>query len=79
MQVDTAVGRWAQGRQGMQLPPNRPDGAPGDRYDTLVDNVRGPSIFVVPQSSQAYPAYVLTYGTPRRAAHRGLHPVSSVV
>ena len=31
------------------------------RYDSLVDNVANPKIFVVQHSSQAYPAYVITY------------------
>ena len=65
LQVDTAVGRWAKGEQWMRLPPVLPGGGLGLRYDTLVDDVRNPSIFVVPRSSQAYPAYELTYGPPR--------------
>ena len=70
------MGRWAKGEQGMRLPPVLPGGGLGLRYDTLVDDVRNPSIFVVPLSSQAYPAYELTYGPPRP---RRLPSRSSVV
>ena len=31
------------------------------RYNSLVNNVKDPSIFVVQHSSQAYPAYLITY------------------
>ncbi len=31
------------------------------RYNSLVDNEADPSIFVVQHSSQAYPAYLLTF------------------
>ena len=33
------------------------------KYNSLVDNVVNPSIFVVQHSNEAYPAYLLTYHT----------------
>ena len=75
-QVETAVGRCAKGEQGMRHPPVLPGGGLGLRYDTLVNDVRNPSIFVVPRSNQAYPAYELTYGPPRP---RRLPSLASVV
>ena len=31
------------------------------RYNSLVDQVQDPTIFVVQHSSQVYPAYLITY------------------
>ena len=42
------VGRYTTGERGMKAPPSRDEpGNPGVRYDSVVDNVRNPSIFVI--------------------------------
>ena len=71
--ADVAVGHCTQGRPGLKAGPVMPtkfqptgDGAGTRRFNSFVDNVDNASIFVVPHSSQAYPAYVITY-TPQRA------------
>jgi hypothetical protein len=54
------VGEWVQGAPGMKLYPL----AKGEKYrqcNSLVNKVNDPSIFVIQHSSQAYPAYVITY------------------
>jgi hypothetical protein len=60
--VDVLLGRWAPGCQGMSACPFLP-GEQFKRYNSLVDRVPNPSIFVVQHSNQAYPAYVITYHT----------------
>ena len=61
--VEVLVGKWAKGAPGMKKCPLLPD----DRiqcHDSLVDNIADPAIFVVQNSNQAYPAYVITYHSP---------------
>jgi hypothetical protein len=60
--VEVLVGRWTKGQQGMKVYPTLP-GEQYKTYDSLVNDVTNPEIFVVQQSSQAYPAYLLTYHT----------------
>ena len=54
------VGRWAPGRSGMKSCPLLP-GESFRRYNSLVDNVDNPSMFVIQEPGQAYPAYLITY------------------
>jgi len=58
--VDVLVGRSAQGRHGMKACPLLP-GEQYTRYNSLVDNLDNPAIFVIHHSNQAYPAYLITY------------------
>jgi len=58
--VNVLVGLWAQGKAGLKMPPFLP-GEKHRRYNSLVNNVDNPSIFVVQHSNQAYAAYVITY------------------
>jgi hypothetical protein len=58
--VEVVVGRWTKGGRGMKMCPLLP-GEKYKRYDSLVDNPADPTIFVVQHSSQAYPAYLITY------------------
>lgn len=58
--VEVAVGRSVVGEEGMKMCPIIP-GQQYVRYDSLVDRVQDPTIFVVQHSSQAYPAYLITY------------------
>lgn len=36
-------------------------GSHGELFDSFVDNLRFPSIFVIPENTRAYPAYLITY------------------
>lgn len=58
--VQVATGRWTQGQPGMKMPPLIP-GEQYIRFDSRVDDVGNPTIFVVQEGSQAYPAYLITY------------------
>jgi len=60
--VDVLVGQSAQGVEKMKMCPLLP-GEKYKRYNSLVDKLDKPSIYVVQHSNQAYPAYVLTYQT----------------
>ena len=56
------VGQYTNGAQGMKAPPSRNDPTnPGVLYDSLVDNVHNPSIFVIFIDHQCYPEYVITF------------------
>lgn len=58
--VDVLVGRYAQGAKGMKMCPLVP-GEKYIRFNSLVNNMRQPSIYVVQHSDQAYPKYLITY------------------
>jgi len=60
--AEVLVGRSTKGRQGDKKMPPLP-GEAYKKYNSLVDSVADPSIFVVQHSNQAYPAYLLTYHT----------------
>ncbi|XP_072256057.1 protein mono-ADP-ribosyltransferase PARP12-like [Pyxicephalus adspersus] len=53
------VGDFVEGDSTMKLPPKKPNSK--ERYDSCVDNVLNPSIFVVFDRSQVYPEYFLEY------------------
>ena len=58
--VDVVLGRWAQGAQGDRMCPLLP-GELFKRHDSMVNQIVNPSIFVVQNPAQAYPAYLVTY------------------
>jgi poly [ADP-ribose] polymerase 7/11/12/13 len=58
--AEVVVGRWAKGQKGLKECPLLP-GEAYRRYNSLVNDVANPSIFVVQHTSQAYPAYLITY------------------
>ncbi|KAK7177062.1 hypothetical protein R3I93_001117 [Phoxinus phoxinus] len=53
------TGHYALGQQGMKTPPVRL--APDHNYDSVVDNIQNPSMFVVFHDCQAYPDYLITF------------------
>ena len=58
--AEVAVGLWTKGAKGMRTCPLLP-GEKYRRYNSLVNDEAEPSIFVVQHTSQAYPAYLITY------------------
>ena len=60
MLVDVLVGLSTQGAEGMRVYPLLP-GQSYAGYNSLVNRVQDPSIFVVQHSNQAYPSYLITY------------------
>jgi poly [ADP-ribose] polymerase 7/11/12/13 len=60
--VDVVVGLWTQGCKGLKQMPLLPQAGGGYlRYHSLVDSTEDPSVFVVQQTGQGYPAYLITY------------------
>jgi len=55
-----AVGEFCQGDSNMRFPPPQPGTGDLLPYDTTVDNVGQPSMYVAYHDAQAYPEYLLT-------------------
>ena len=56
------VGRYAQGAPGVRRPPPlNPRDKFGKTYDSCVNNVDHPSVYVVFDSPQCYPEYIIHY------------------
>lgn len=62
------VGSYTIGRSSYRRPPlKNPLDPVGDLYDSCVDNIANPTIFVVFDTDQFYPEYVIQYSTQRQA------------
>lgn len=55
------TGYYTQGGSDMTVPPPRGSLDPNDRFDSVVDNMQNPSMFVVFHDCQAYPDYLITF------------------
>ncbi|KAF7706609.1 protein mono-ADP-ribosyltransferase PARP14-like [Silurus meridionalis] len=55
------TGHCTQGQRDMIVPPPRSSHDPNDRFDSVVDNMQNPSMFVVFHDCQAYPDYLITF------------------
>ncbi|GAA6079576.1 protein mono-ADP-ribosyltransferase PARP14-like isoform X1, partial [Tachysurus ichikawai] len=55
------TGRYTDGNSDMKVPPPRSSQDPNDRFDSVVDNMQNPSMFVVFHDCQAYPDYLITF------------------
>jgi len=56
------TGEYTTGEQGCLVPPQKPcTTAASDRYDSVVNNDRAPSIFVIFSDTQAYPEYLIIF------------------
>ena len=58
--ADVITGQFAQRNQSMRYSPLLP-GNTTDLYDSVVDNVDDPAIFVVFEDASVFPLYILTY------------------
>ncbi|KAM9401901.1 protein mono-ADP-ribosyltransferase PARP12-like isoform 4-T4 [Salvelinus alpinus] len=54
------VGDYTQGNSGLRRPPPKGEGSP-TLYDSCVDNVLNPSIYVVFERHQVYPEFLIKY------------------
>ncbi|XP_053272661.1 protein mono-ADP-ribosyltransferase PARP14 [Pleuronectes platessa] len=54
------TGIYTVGKSDMKMPPPRDRLLPPDRYDSLVDRMKNPSMHVVFHDNQAYPDYLIT-------------------
>lgn len=55
-----AVGQYAKSHSSMLVPPPK-QGNSNDTYDSVVDNVTNPTIFVLFYDNQYYPEYLITF------------------
>ena len=55
------TGEYTKGNGSMLVPPAKSSNNPNVLYDSVVDNVANPSIFVVFYDAQAYPEYLITF------------------
>ena len=55
------VGEYTVGKKGILTPPVKDPSNLTDSYDTVVDDVSNPSIFVVFYDWQCYPEYLITF------------------
>ncbi|KAK2869106.1 hypothetical protein Q7C36_000977 [Tachysurus vachellii] len=55
------TGRYTVGKSDMKVPPPRSLQDPIDRFDSVVNNMQNPSMFVVFHDCQAYPDYLITF------------------
>ncbi|XP_069478069.1 protein mono-ADP-ribosyltransferase PARP10 isoform X1 [Ambystoma mexicanum] len=58
--VKTLTGEFTVGTEGMKVPPLKEGSEVPLRYDSLVDDVKKPTIFVIFNDTQAYPQYLIT-------------------
>ncbi|XP_038046788.1 protein mono-ADP-ribosyltransferase PARP14-like [Patiria miniata] len=54
------VGDFTKGAQDMKVPPNKPN-TTDQQYDSVVDNVGTPSIYVIFHDAQAYPEHLIKF------------------
>nr|XP_023010512.2 poly [ADP-ribose] polymerase 14 [Maylandia zebra] len=55
------TGVYTLGQSDMKVPPPRDPQQPHDRYDSVVDRIDNPSMYVVFHDNQAYPDYLITF------------------
>ena len=55
------TGIYTQGQRNMRVPPPVSDQEDHDRYDSVVDRMDNPQMYVVFHDNQAYPDYLITF------------------
>lgn len=55
------TGHYTQGASGMKAPPPRTSNDPNDSFDSVVNNMQAPGMFVVFHDCQACPDYLITF------------------
>ncbi|KAF1498393.1 Poly [ADP-ribose] polymerase 15, partial [Eudyptula minor novaehollandiae] len=55
------TGQYCAGSRGLITPPPKDPADPTDLYDSVVDNVNNPTMFVIFNDIQAYPEYLITF------------------
>ncbi|KAK7909910.1 hypothetical protein WMY93_014594 [Mugilogobius chulae] len=55
------TGLYTLGHKDMRVPPPRDPLNPHERYDSVVDNMDQPNMFIVFHDNQAYPDYLITF------------------
>ena len=55
------VGRYTNGNSGMKACPAIDPKKPSEKYDSLCDDSRNPSMFITFNDAQAYPSYLVYF------------------
>ena len=55
------VGDYTTGHKDMKVPPPKNSADPNEKYDSVVDNVANPSIYVLFQDYEYYTEYLITF------------------
>ena len=55
------TGEYTRGGSGLRVPPAKDPSNPAVLYDSVVDNVQNPKMFVIFYDSQAYPEYHIEF------------------
>ena len=58
--AEVITGEFCQGNSALKTPPTLP-GSDTEVYDSVVNNVQSPGMFVVFRDASVYPSYVLEY------------------
>ena len=58
--ADVITGEYVQGERGMQDTPLKPD-LPNMPYESVVDDIKSPRIFVIFRDALSYPTYLVQY------------------
>ena len=59
MQTRVITGEWTQGGSGMKTAPYKTNQI--HQYDSVVDNVQNPSMYIVFHDVAAYPEYIIRF------------------
>jgi poly [ADP-ribose] polymerase 10/14/15 len=55
------VGEYTQGNSSMRVPPNKNSGNANETYDSVVNDVANPIIYVLFQDYEYYTEYLITF------------------
>ena len=58
--TNVLVGDFIRGSHGMITPPPKPQN-PAELFDSVVDNMNAPGIYVIFHDAQAYPEYLIKF------------------
>ena len=56
-------GQYTQGHRGYAMPPFMNSKDNQSRYDSMVDNVENPNVYVIPENTRAYSAYIIKFSS----------------
>ncbi|WAR21755.1 PAR15-like protein [Mya arenaria] len=55
------TGEFILGKAGMRVQPPKPNAGKNALYDSVVNNVAGPAMYIIFNDTQAYPLYIITF------------------
>lgn len=53
------TGEYALGKIGMRVPPSKPTGVKEALFNSVTDNIKNPTMFIICNDTQAYPLYIV--------------------